>query len=146
MLAILQRARDYFEQLMTTLPPGAERVVLSILNLHHGLICAIQKQELMDECVRQGIVFSNERQVRLVIVKLRKMGYPICSSSGESGYFMPANLLEYLEFRGREYIKKIKDMRETVDAMDKTIRVIFPGEYEQYQREKAERLGQPALI
>jgi hypothetical protein len=138
--------RDYYDRLITEMPAGAERSVLRVLSYHIGLTNAIQKPELIGECAKTGAHFSDERQVRLVIVKLRKSGVPICSSSGESGYFIAENLSEYMEFRGREYVKKIVDMKETVTAMDGTAKQIFSGEYAEYQKAKAEAAGQPSLI
>lgn len=138
--------REYYDHLLATLPQGGEKVILQILRWHIGLEMAIQKPELIEACKHAGADFKDERQLRLKIVELRKAGIPICASSGESGYFLASSLEEYREFRGREYIKKIIDMRETVDAMDGQIKAIFPAEYQEYQRQKAERAGQPALL
>jgi hypothetical protein len=146
-----------FDQLIADIPAGSERAVIRVLTFHFGLKNSIAKElgndpqkqkrpNLMDECALMGSRFSDERQLRSTIVKLRKAGYPICSSSGDGGYFLPSDLGEYREFRGREYISKIIDMRETVDRMDAFVKLMFPDEYEQYQREKSERAGQPALI
>ncbi|MDI6770123.1 MAG: hypothetical protein QMD04_10680 [Anaerolineales bacterium] len=140
------KARDYYDQLITSMPFGAERIVLRVLSFRVGLKHAIQKADLIIECAKAGIVFKDERQVRKTIVDLRKRGIPICSSSGESGYYLAANLAEYREFVGREYIKKITDMRETVKAMNDSIRIMFPGEYAQYQADKADAAGQPQLL
>jgi hypothetical protein len=80
-----------------------------------------------------------------VIVRLRKAGVPICASSSDSGYYLAANLAEYQEFRDREYKKKIADMRETMFAMDKAIKAMFPDEYAAYKQAEAAAAGQPAL-
>lgn len=125
---------------------GAERAVLRVLSFHIGLDCAIQKAALLSECAKSGVHFKDERQLRLTIVKLRKRGIPACASSGDSGYFLAASLKEYQEFRGREYVKKIIDMRETVTAMDGCIKQMFPVEYEQYQKAKAAAAGQPSML
>lgn len=140
------KPRDYYESLIAGMPVGAERAVLRALSFHVGLADAISKDDLLDACRETGTPFSNERQLRLTIVKLRKAGIPVCASSGESGYYLAATLEEYREFRGREYVKKIIDMRETVTAMDGSIASMFPNEYQEYQREKAARAGQPALL
>jgi hypothetical protein len=138
--------KAFYDHLIATMPAGSERVVMRVLSFHIGLAQAVQKPDLLEACAAAGSKFSDERQLRLTIVKLRKAGYPICSSSGEGGYFLAETLSEYREFRGREYITKIIDMRGTVDAMDGQVKELFPAEYEQYQREKSERAGQPALI
>lgn len=140
------KARDYYESLIASMPVSAERAVLRVLSFRIGLANAIQKADLIAECAKAGTVFKDERQARKTIVDLRKRGIPICSSSGESGYYLAANLAEYREFVGREYLKKISDMRETVTAMNDSIRTMFPREYAQYQAEKAAAAGQPQLL
>jgi hypothetical protein len=138
--------RAYYQKLLLTMPSGAERTVLNVLYNHIGLADAIQKVDLLSGCEKHGTKFSDERQLRLTIVRLRKAGVPVCASSGESGYFLASSLDEYREFRGREYVKKIVDMRSTLNAMDSSIREIFPKEYLEYQRQKSEQAGQPSLI
>jgi len=139
--------REYYDRLIATMPAGADRAVLRVLSFHIGLDNAIKKSDLMSECARIGTHFSDERQVRSVIVeKLRKRGVLICASSGDSGYFIASTLQEYLEFRGREYVKKIVDMRETVTLMDAQARTIFSKEYEDHQKQQAAKAGQPSLL
>jgi hypothetical protein len=140
------RPRDRYDRLIASMPASAERVVLRVLSYHIGLERAIQKPNLITECAKGGCVYSNERQLRLTIVALRKAGVPVCASSGESGYYLAGSLAEYQEFRGREYVKKILDMRETVAAMDAAVREMFASEYQDYKRCQAERTGQPALL
>ncbi len=141
-----QTPRDYYEHLLATMPAGAERTVLRVLSFHVGLANAIQKPDLIDACKQSGTHFSNERQIRLSIVNLRKAHVPVCASSGDSGYYLPASLEEYTEFYTREYLKKISDMRETVKAMNQAIPDLFPSEYQQYKINQAARAGQPALL
>jgi hypothetical protein len=138
--------RNYYDHLISEMPAGAERAVLRVLSFHIGLGQAIQKDTLISESAKHGAHFSNERQVRLTIVDLRKQGIPICASSGESGYYLAGTLEEYKEFRGREYVKKIVDMRETVSAMDNHVKRMFAGEYAEYKRQQSEQAGQPSLI
>jgi hypothetical protein len=138
--------REYYERLLSEMPTGAERTVLRVLSHHVGLDSAIQKADLIGGCERLGVKFKDERQVRKVIVDLRKRGIPICASSGDSGYYLASNLEEYREFRGREYVKKIIDMQETVKSMDNSIRDMFPIEYTQYLVNKAARTGQPSMF
>jgi hypothetical protein len=138
--------RDYYDRLIAEMPAGAERSVLRVLSYHISLDHAIQKPDLIAECAKLGSHFRDERQVRLAIVNLRKSGVPICSSSGESGYYLAGNLEEYKEFRGREYVKKIVDMKSTVEAMDKAVKSMFQAEYAEYKRQQSEQAGQPSLI
>jgi hypothetical protein len=141
-----QSPREYYDRLIADLPAGAERSVLRVLSYHISLDHAIQKPDLISECAKLGTHFKDERQVRKVIVDLRKKGIPICASSGESGYYLAANLTEYQEFRGREYVKKIQDMTITVKAMDNAAREMFQVEYAEYKRQQSEQAGQPSLI
>jgi hypothetical protein len=149
--------RAYYQKLLLTMPSGADRTVLTVLYNHIGLENAIAKNpetdpnkpsrpNLLESCERHGTKFSDERQLRLTIVKLRKEGVPVCASSGESGYFLASSLEEYREFRGREYVKKIIDMRETVNAMDAQIKEMFPADYAAYRQQKAVAAGQPLLL
>lgn len=140
------RPREFYEQLIRDMPAGAERVVLRALSFHIGAGQAASKDALLAASAAAGAAFSNERQLRLTIVKLRKAGIPVCASSGDSGYFLASGYEEYREFRGREYIKKINDMRETVTAMDGSAKSMFPSEYEDFQRSRAEQSGQPAML
>ena len=128
------------------MPAGADRAVLRVLSYHIGQGSAIQKADLMSECGKLGAHFGDERQVRLIVVKLRKTGVPICSSSTESGYFLAGTLEEYRAFRDREYIAKIVDMRQTVASMDDHAKLMFPAEYAEYKRSQAESAGQPAML
>jgi hypothetical protein len=139
------KPREYYEQLIASLPVGRERAVLRVMTWHVGQAQAVRKDELMLACEKMGVRFSDERQVRLTIVELRKRGVPICSSSGDAGYYLPATMDEYREFRAREYVKKIIDMRETVTAMDDQVRAMFPADYARYLRDRAAAAGQPSL-
>lgn len=100
-----------------------DRGVLRILEKREGAILSIQKPELMAALNQLGygkrLKYSTfERQVRSCVTDLRKRGFLICSSSGDTGYYLAANLAEYDEFVEREYEGRIQDMQETVNAMD----------------------------
>lgn len=137
--------RQFYEHLLLTMPDGIEKIVLRLLSFHVGLYQAIQKKDLIDACARSGNDL-HERQLRLVIVRLRKAGVPVCASSGESGYYLASSLEEYMEFRGREYVKKIMDMRDTVNAMDTQIRQLFSDDYQIYKQQQTAAAGQPRLF
>ncbi len=119
--------RQYYEKLLDDMPPGLDRAVLSILRFHIGLAEAIEKEPLILTLENGGFHLKDERQVRIAIVKLRKAGVPVCSSSAESGYFLPATHQEFTAFVAREYWKKIKDMTETALSMTRPISKIFPS-------------------
>lgn len=118
--------RQYYEKLLDDMAPGLERAVLSILRFHIGQAEAIEKDPLILTLENGGFRLKDERQVRLAIVRLRKAGVPVCSSSAEAGYFLPATYQEFSEFVSREYWKKVKDMTETALAMTRPIAKIFP--------------------
>ena len=113
------RIADIIEQM----DAGLDRAVLRCLEKREGAVMSIQKLDLMHDLNRMGfgtrLKFSTfERQVRSCVVDLRKRGHLICSSSGDVGYYLAATRTEYDEFVEREYEGRIKDMQETVDAMD----------------------------
>lgn len=138
------KPREYYEKLIASLPVGRERAVLRVMTWHVGQAQAVRRDEIARAAEKMGVRFSDERQVRLAIVELRKRGVPICSSSGDAGYYLPATLDEYREFRAREYVKKIVDMRETVAAMDNQVRSMFPADYARYLRGRG-AAEQPSL-
>lgn len=117
--------RIYYEHLIETIPVGTERAVLSVLRFHIGLSNAINKEQLMLALEKTGFKLADERQVRAAIVSLRKQGVTICSSSTDSGYFLAADGEEFAEFVNREYLKKIRDMSETAQAMQNNARQMF---------------------
>lgn len=139
------KPREYYEKLIADLPVGRERAVLRVMTWHVGQAQAVRKDEIARAAEKLGVRFSDERQVRLTIVELRKRGVPICSSSGDAGYYLPATMDEYREFRAREYVKKIIDMRETVEAMDDCVAQVFQPEYLRRAIDRAAAAGQPSL-
>jgi hypothetical protein len=125
--------REYYEHLIDTMPPGLDRAILSILRFHIGLDNAVEKEPLMLELSKTGYGPRDERQVRLAIVKLRKAGVPVCSSSKEAGYFLPLTFAEFEEFVAREYWKKVKDMAETARSMTDNVANVFPTDYQRWK-------------
>ena len=101
---------------------GLERAVLSCLQKRVGAEASIVKADLLTNLNMMGfgsrLKFSTfERQVRSCITSLRKQGYLICSSSGDTGYYLAGDLAEFDAFVQSEYYDRIADMRETADAM-----------------------------
>lgn len=66
---------------------------------------------------------SSDRQNRMAIRQLRKMGFRIASSGRRNGYYLCKSNDEYQEIRS-EYISKAMDMLETVRRMD----AVLPGQ------------------
>ncbi len=111
------------EEILAEIPYGFIERVGTVLEKYVGKEHSVSKPVLMESLQRLG--FGNglstatfERQVRIAIVALRKKGALICSSSGDGGYFVAKDRVEYDEFVEREYKGKIQDMQETVDAMN----------------------------
>lgn len=110
-------------EIIEQMDAGLDRAVLRCLEKREGAILSIQKLDLMHDLNRMGfgtrLKFSTfERQVRTCIVDLRKRGYLICSSSGDTGYYLAATRAEFDDFIQREYMGRIVDMQETVMAME----------------------------
>lgn len=107
-----------YRMMLAKMPKGLEQAVLTALSARVGVQNAIGRQSLTSACVRQGVQAS-ERQVRETIKTLRRKGVLICSMAGvDGGYYLPANKEEYEMFRKLEFAGKIKDMSETMRAMD----------------------------
>jgi hypothetical protein len=140
--------RDYYDHLISEMPAGVERAVLSVLRFHIGAAAAIHKPDLIREVARLGFHLKDERQVRLAIQNLRDLGYGVEADSSESGYYLadPRQLSDFYAFTQREYWSKIRTMTRRVRAMEERIARDFPAEYEAYQRAQAEQAGQPSLI
>jgi hypothetical protein len=141
------KPHEFYPLILKDVTDVKVKTLYQVLEPHLGLSNALQKPDLISECYKHGLEFKAERTPRLIITNsLRKIGVLACSSSREGGYFLAATLAEYREFRGREYIKKIIDMRETIEIMDRTAKILFPVEYAAYQREKVTQAGQPTMI
>ena len=106
-----------------------DRAILRALSYHQGRANAISRRELV-AAVR--IYGASERQIREQIKQLRRAGHLIGSAPGaDGGYYMITSLDEYNDFMHTEYMAKIKDMRETVNAMNYAAREQFkssPGQ------------------
>jgi len=116
--------RKVYEEEILDMPPGLERAVLRIVQGFVGEPNAIEKPQLLKSLHSLGFgkgikPATFERQVRRAIVTLRKSGILLCASSGEGGYYIARDRNEYDAFVQVEYLNKIKDMSETVAAMDR---------------------------
>jgi hypothetical protein len=115
---------SFYETLIAQMPAGLERAILRVLSDHIGKENTITKPKLLQDLARLGF-HQHERQARLCIVELRKHGHLICSSSGDSGYYIASTVEEYEEFAQVEYRSKIVDMSETLRAMDEGAKRVF---------------------
>jgi hypothetical protein len=107
------------QKMIDSLPPGLDQTILKVLRFHTGKSRAIGGAELVKYLAAVGYTID-KRSARAQISQLRKAGALICSAPGtEGGYWIAANSEEYNDFRNQEYLAKIKDMQETLAAMDK---------------------------
>jgi len=124
----MSEQREQYSANIEAMPPGLERAILRVLEPYTA-IRTISRGDLVYNCGRIGFPAS-ERQVREIIKRLRRQGHLICSTAQEGGYYMARSKSEYAEFRAREYFAKIKDMSETMSAMDAAAREQFGDGYQ----------------
>ena len=97
-----------------------DRAILRTLSFHRGRSNPISRTDLV-KAVR--MYSASERQIREQIKQLRRAGYLIGSAPGsDGGYYFITSLDEFNDFMHTEYMAKIKDMRETVNAMNEAAR------------------------
>jgi hypothetical protein len=105
--------------------PGIDRGIIKILNYRLGKSMAIGGDELTSQVIGMGYQVDN-RNVREIIHGLRRQKYLICGLPGiAGGYFMATNLEEFEEFADKEFKSKIRDMGETLNAMQAAARERF---------------------
>ncbi len=110
-------------EIIEEMDAGLDRAILSCLQKRVGAEASILKMDLLANLNMMGFGSrlkhsTFERQVRACITSLRKQGYLICASSGDVGYYFAKDRIEYDKFAQNEYVDRIADMQETVDAMN----------------------------
>ena len=92
------------------------RAILRTLAFHAGRTNPISRTDLVRAV---SIYNASERQIREQIKQLRRAGHLIGSAPGvDGGYYLITSLEEFNDFMCTEYMAKIKDMSETVKAMN----------------------------
>ena len=100
------------------LPPDLDLAIMTILSFHTSSRNPIPRTRLCSALTEFRI---SDRHVRDRIKSLRRSGHLIGSlSSDNGGYYIITSPTELQEFLNREYLAKINDMRQTVDAMTKS--------------------------
>lgn len=103
------------QYLPNELPAGLEKAIFQILSRHIGRSNPISRRDL---CRSLRLFNISERAVREQIRQMRRSGHLIGSAAGvNGGYYLISTPQEFREFLISEYLAKIKDMRETVNAM-----------------------------
>lgn len=102
------------DKLLAELPPGLEREVLTILAKCVGRDKALVKGGILYHVRKKHtLIKTTERQIRLVVNKLRKSGVMICSTGGiDGGYWIAKDRQELEEFLDHEIRTRINDLRE----------------------------------
>jgi biotin operon repressor len=100
------------------LPPDLNLAIMTILSFHTSSSNPIPRLQL---CSALKDFKISDRHIRDRIKQLRRSGHLIGSSSGDKcGYYLITNAEDLKEFLAREYLAKINDMRQTVEAMTKS--------------------------
>ena len=100
------------------LPPDLNLAILTILSFHTSSRNPIPRVRLCSAL--KGFNIS-DRHIRERIKQLRRSGHLIGSSSHDNGgYYLITNPADLQDFLSREYLAKISDMRQTVEAMSKS--------------------------
>ena len=100
------------------LPPDLNLAILTILSFHTSSRNPIPRVRLCSAL--KGFKLS-DRHIRDRIKQLRRSGHLIGSSSNDNGgYYLITNPSDLQDFLSREYLAKISDMRQTVEAMSKS--------------------------
>lgn len=100
-----------------------QKALMQLIYFHIGHERAISRDELADQLVARDFDADHvqgtfDRKIRKAILALRRQGHLICSSSGDGGYFVAKDAVEYQKFANAEYRAKIADMSDTLRAMD----------------------------
>ena len=108
-----------------TLDPGLDRAVLRALQYHVGQGASIRRRDLVNS-VKHYIPDVRDRAIRLTINRLRKDGFPICSTGGvDGGYWIAANPAELDEYITRELKSRALDLHEQIEALNSTRRAMW---------------------
>ncbi|MBI9042896.1 MAG: hypothetical protein JEZ06_00335 [Anaerolineaceae bacterium] len=108
----------HYVKIVRDMPHDLHRVVGLVLTDHIGKKMSISRQNLRLAVSRLEFG-AEDRQIREAIKQLRRRGWLICSSAGSGGYFLAADLAEFIEFDRQEFESKITDMSITRNAMKK---------------------------
>lgn len=94
------------------IPPDLNLAIMAVLSFHLGRGNPIS---LADLCAALRELDVNERRLRAHIEDLRHSGHLI--GSVRDGYYLITNQEELEDFLHREYLAKIDDMQQTMEAM-----------------------------
>lgn len=116
---------NQYEEMIKNQPAGCDRAILRVLEFHRGKEGAIGGEELT-RLVNLNGFHIDQRTVRESIKELRRTGHLICSTAGNGGgYYLATTAEEFEQFIDQEFKAKIKDMSETLNAMQQAARDQF---------------------
>lgn len=112
----------YYDQIVSQMPLGIERQVMSCLRFHVGGENRISRQALVEHIFGEAWEKDSrhDRMVRMAIAVLQRE-HPILSDSGAGGYWLAANKTEVEEYineitsRARELEEKARLLREAAE-------------------------------
>ena len=97
------------------LPPDLGLAIMIVLSFHAGRNNTISRGDL---CAELKDLRISDRQLREQIKQLRRSGHLIGSAAGgNGGYYLITTPDELEEFLSTEFLAKIDDMRQTIEAM-----------------------------
>lgn len=112
------------QQMLKELPEEIDRIILEALSAHVGRDKALSRKRLVARLsptlLQRGICATSrmDRSIRLAINRLRKNGYPICSTGGvRGGYFIAATPAELNDYLSAEVHSRAMDLLEQERAM-----------------------------
>ena len=118
-----------YDEILSSMPVGLDRAVLSILSQREGMDAAIKKHDMMQLLRNMGFK-ADERQVRLAISRLRKIGH-IIGSTNQAGYFMCSSRKEWAFVKDTEFLAKVGDIMDTIRTLDESARERWGDGYQE---------------
>lgn len=136
---------EKYRSILASLPPGLEKKVFSILADHHvGKSNRLSRFTLVQKAFPVALLSPTnqansyeDRQVRRSIEVLQSMGYPILSSSGEGGYYLPADRSELDEY--------VRELESRIEKLTVKVRSLRTGNKLAWQEPKPVPVQEPLL-
>jgi hypothetical protein len=123
---------ETYERIVSTAPEDLGKWLVQVLgNYHRGEDRRITRKELvislrlklMESLVKYPSASTLDRQIRNAIMLLQEQGYPICSDSGQGGYWWATTYNEReayiaeIESRANKLILKARKLRSAPNVI-----------------------------
>lgn len=114
--------RAVYETIKITTPDDLDSRVLAVLNRHRGKEIRISRRDLVKTVygIDPGANLANsreDRQIREAIARLQDT-YPILSSSGDGGYWLPESVDEINEYAAEINSRAMKLLEKSRRLLD----------------------------